>query len=160
MNNEKRVGSPVVDLRQSLLCQADRQPPEDRLSKASADKLDKTGSKPPEKSMSKESRELESTVGRTHPREPRSDVDEGKQKSDQAAGSLIASRIERDKSQVGFTCGSVLVPYLMQYGTCLRHSCIPVGNFNTSTLEESQEYGMQLICENLPKKYLYLIFLN
>jgi hypothetical protein len=104
VNDEKRVGGPVIDLRQSLLSQADGQPPEDRQSKASTDKLDKTVSNPQEKSMSKESRDLESTGRRTHPREPRSDVGEGKQKSEQAAGSLIASRIEQDKSQVGFAC--------------------------------------------------------
>jgi hypothetical protein len=113
------VGSPVVDLRQSLLSQADGQPPEDRQSKASADKLDKTVS-----SVSKESGDLESTCGRPHPREPRSDVDVGMQKSDQAAGNPIAARIERDKSQVGFFCVPVLVPYSTSTAGA---SCIPVG---------------------------------
>jgi hypothetical protein len=120
------VGNPVVDLRQSLLSQADRQSPEDRQSKASADKLDKTVS-----NMSQESRDLKSTGGRPHPRDPRSDVDEGKQKSG-AAGNLIASRIERDQSQVGLTC--VLIPYLI--AVLVVANCIPGRKrpiFNAST---------------------------
>ncbi len=118
MNDEKRVGSPVVDLRQSLLSQADRQSPEDRQTKASADKLDKTVS-----SMPKESRDLESTGDRPHPGELRSEV-EVKQNPDQAAGKPIASRIERDKSQVGFTCVTYYtdtVPY--STGGRLLQSC-------------------------------------
>ncbi len=101
------MGSPVVDLRQSLLLsQADGQPPEDRQSKASADKLNKTVS-----NKSKESKELESTGGRPYPGEPRSKVYEGKQKSDQAVGNSVASRLEQDKLQVVFTCVIVVVQY-------------------------------------------------
>ncbi len=122
-DDKKRVGSPVVDLRQSLLNQADGQPPEGRQSKGSADKLDMTVS-----NVSKESRDLvESTVGRPHPREPRSDVEEGKQKSDQAAGNRIASRIERDKSQVGYFACDHRTGTVHICSSCRRHSYVPVG---------------------------------
>jgi hypothetical protein len=139
-DDEKRVGSLVVDLRQPLLRQADGQPTKDRQSKASADKLDTAVS-----NMSKESRDLESTGGRPHPGEPRSDVDEGKQKSDQAVGSLIASRIERDKSQVGFTCVSVLVPYLIAVlagAYCIPGRKRPLFDSSVPVLKESQNTGM------------------
>ena len=122
VNNEKRVGSPVIDLRQSLLSQAVGQPPEDRQSKASADKLDKAVS-----NMSKKSMDLESTGGRPHPRDPPSDVEEGKQKSDQAAGNRIASRIERDKSQVGYFACDHRTGTVHICSSCLRHSFVPVG---------------------------------
>ncbi len=116
--DEKRVGSPVADLRQSLLSQADGQSAEGRQSKASADKLDTAVS-----NMSKESRDLESTGGRPHPRDPRSDVGEGKQKSDQAAGNPVASRIERDKSQVRYLAYVVRTVHICS--SCLPYD-IPV----------------------------------